>query len=138
MSKNHILEVGDLIEYKIRGLITPTAMHNLAWELNSVFQFDLQRTEDHEVKASKSNSFHILYKAILEEESDLFLVQNRGISGLILPQYQMIDAILVERNYDGEFIPNFLEKIQTPSIQLCLDINFESLSDIEKQNIEIG
>jgi hypothetical protein len=113
-------------------------MHYLAWEINKHFDLDLQRTEDQIVGLKKVSSFHILYTQNILEESDLFLMQNKGISGWVLPQHQMVDAILLERNYNGEFIPNFLEKIKTPSIQLCLDIKYDSLSDIEKINIEIG
>lgn len=138
MIKNYILHVDDLIEYKIRGIISPVAMHYLAWELNKQFRLDLQRAEDHQIKLNKKESSHILFNDKLLEESDLFLLQNKGLGGWVLPQHQMVDAILLERNYEGDFIPNFLEKIQTPSIQLCLDIEYNTLSNAEKLNIEIG
>jgi|GEM_PF-3817182 len=137
MIKNYILEVEDLIDYKVRGIISPVSMHYLAWELNKHFDFDLQRIEDHRIKEKNLDSKHILYSDHLHEESDLFLLQNKGQGGLLLPQHQMLDAILLERNYDGDFMPNFLEKIQTPSMQLCLDIAYSELTDLEKLNIEI-
>jgi hypothetical protein len=138
MIKNHILHVEDLIEYKIRGIISPAAMHYLAWELNKHFDLNLQRTEDHQINPKKKASSHILFLEKILDDSDLFLLQNKGVGGWILPKHQMVDAILLERNYDGDFIPNFLEKIQTPSIQRCLDIDYMDLSNADRRNIEIG
>lgn len=138
MIKNHILHVDGLTEYKLRGIISPVSMHHLAWELNQHCELDLQRVEDHQIKLKSSESLHILYRDHLLDESDLFLLQNKGIGGWVLPRHQMVDAILLERNFDGDFIPDFLEKIQTPSIQLCLDIEYEQLDDLERSNIEIS
>ena len=138
MIKNYILRVEDLTEYKLRGIISPVSMHYLAWELNKHCSLDLHRIDDHEINLKENESFHILYQDHLLDDSDLFLLQNKGLGGWVLPSHQMIDAILLERNYDGDFIPDFLEKIQTPSIQLCLDIDYGTLNDLERSNIEIN
>ncbi len=100
----------------------------LCHKINKTLEFDLEKTDDHEVYHNVDEapiSFSRFYYFVEQGEIEYYLVNNRNPEGFLIPEMNKVDFFMVIHQYidkeDLSFILSGLNKL--PDIQVAAQID---------------
>lgn len=118
--KHHILRADTEPEIKAFGLLCPVAPSRMAWEINRLTEWELERRPD----LSSGASYFACFGAYLkDEECEIVLIRNKGTNAYLLPNLRQLDYLLFEYAALGTFLTPTVDFRQSKWVQYCSEFN---------------
>ncbi len=136
--KVHTLIVDEKPGVRLFGIVHGDKFHLAAWKLNKILPFPLERIEDIKLDLNGKESYFGRYSAFDPDmETEIIFLKNRGTFGYLIQEFKQFDFLLMERNYDCDFIEDLQESVILAGIEHVIPVDFENLRPQSRVNLEI-
>ena len=139
--KDNIFKSSYEIDYNLIGIVSNLKEYKLAWVLNKIFSFDLQKVKNLKIKKQKRNFFEISNFLYQSDDYDIRLIKNKILRGTdideelyLIKNLSRFDYLFQIYDYRKKFNLNIIiSKLNSESsIQFAnfVDINFVKEKDL--------
>ena len=139
--KDNIFKSSYEIDYNLIGIVSNLKEYKLAWVLNKIFSFDLQKVKNLKIKKQKRNFFEISNFLYQSDDYDIRLIKNKILRGTdideelyLIKNLSRFDYLFQIYDYRKKFNFNIIiSKLNSESsIQFAnfVDINFVKEKDL--------
>ncbi len=129
MIKKRKLNIEYAIEINVFGVYSTLKDYRFCWMLNQQLGFDMKRIPDLSFtphKASVPVLFPVFYYELSKLRTQLFLVVNRSLNGILCDEPKNMDYLFLVKSPDSEVVNKQMNSLKTlPDVQtvFALDIN---------------
>lgn len=105
MTKKHSLNVKYTPEYSMLGISTPLSDYKLVGNMNNVLDISLKKIADFEYSPDiniKNEAFSIYYIKKESIETDYFIIGNKSIGSVLIPEYRQFDYFFLLKCCDSK------------------------------------
>lgn len=94
------LDFEEEYDFELIGICSHIKDYRLSWELNKVFEFDLVKTDDLEIKIKGEPQLFSFFSFIDEENHlEYYLINNRSEYGTLIPEEKKADYFLLIKGF---------------------------------------
>lgn len=129
-----LLELEEDYTFDLIGICSHNKDYRLSWELNQLPEFNFTKAENYELQKKGELQSHAFYTFVDEENQlDYFLINNRSENGLLLPEENKCDYLLIIKGSTDEQLKKVIHQkvITLKSVLTAYLINVENLNSKE-------
>lgn len=127
MVKKRKLNIEYSIDLKAFGIYSTLKDYRFCWMLNKHLGFDMKRIPDLPYIPKKTHEpvyFPVFHHEIPELRTQLFLVVNRSINGILCDQPKNMDYLFMVKSPDSETVDNLVNSLKTlPDVQTVFTLD---------------
>lgn len=135
--KKRSLKLSYNIDFELIGIVTPLQEYKLAHHLNLYLKLELKRIEDWQVNLGAKKNSGAFFKQYFYKNDitrcAFYLLQNKSLSEVCLPEFSIIDyLLLIFGESNDNLINDFLSIIkQLPGVSSSLLLDTTKIKNIE-------
>lgn len=124
---SQVFDINEDYDFDVIGLTCQEKDYRLVWSMNMEMGWRMERDQDHKVSYKTHQTLHSRFVFFDEHEGCVArLMVNRGEGGLLLPELQGIDYVLILEGFEEGQIPELMTRLRKISFLLAcirLDLN---------------
>lgn len=127
MIKKRKLNIEYSIEINVFGVYATLKDYRFCWMLNKNLGFDMKRIPDLSFspnKASEPVLFPVFYFELSKLRTQLFLVVNKSINGVLCDEPKSMDYLFLVKSPDTETVNQLVDGLKTlPDVQTVFELD---------------
>ena len=122
------LQVSYDFDFVLLGISSPVRYYHLCWHINEMCGLMLSRTDDLEMRTGKEKDSFV--RMAYEDEENFLsfdLIQNKGLSSMVLKEHPSADFLLKISNSDWDELDGFIQDLKSlPVVQTVYEIQLDA------------